>query len=152
VCGDNGGVDGDGPVIALDGRGLPGWWRRHLWWVDPRTWGIPVRSAIAAAAVVLVSFVVVGAAVAAVLYRQLLADVDSAADQRAREVVTALQSGPVDELDGRLLATNGQIVAVQILDASGAVVRATPGSPTSPITGPGAISRPSLPSTSAEGE
>ena len=111
-----------------------------------------MRSAIAAAAVVLVSFVVVGAAVAAVLYRQLLADVDSAADQRAREVVTALQSGPLDELDGRLLATNGQIVAVQILDASGAVVRATPGIPAAPMTGPGTMSRPSPPSTSAEGD
>ena len=152
MCGDNGGVDGDEPVIAPDGRGLPGWWRRYLWWVDPRTWGIPVRSAIAAAAVVLVSFVIVGAAVAAVLYRQLLADVDSAADQRTREVVTALQSGPVDELDGRLLATNGQIVAVQILDASGAVVRATPGIAAAPMTGPGTMSRPSPPSTSAEGD
>ena len=55
MCGDHGGVDGDEPVIAPDGRGLPGWWRRYLWWVDPRTWGIPV------------SFVIVGAAVAAVL-------------------------------------------------------------------------------------
>ena len=70
MCGDNGGVDGDGPVIAPDGRGLPAWWRRYLWWVDPRTWGIPVRSAIAAAAVVLVSFVVVGAAVAAQHHRR----------------------------------------------------------------------------------
>jgi len=137
-------VEGDQRVTA--------WWRRYLWWVDPRTWGIPVRSAIAAAAVVLVSFVIVGAAVAAVLYRQLLADVDSAADQRAREVVAALQSGPVDELDGRLLATNGQIVAVQILDASGAVVRASAGSPTAPMTGPGTMSRPSGASTSAEGD
>lgn len=103
-----------------------------------------MRSAIAAASVVLVSFVIVGAAVAAVLYRQLLADVDSAADRRAREVVAALQSGPVDELDSRLLATNGQIVAVQILDASGAMVRASAGSPSAPMTGPGAISGPSF--------
>ena len=139
-------------MITPAGRGSPAWWRRYLWWVDPRTWGIPVRSAIAAAAVVLVSFVVVGAAVAAVLYRQLLADVDSAADQRAREVVAALQSHPVDELDGRLLATDGQIVAVQILDASGAVVRASPGIPTAPMTGPGAISRPSHPAGLAEGD
>ena len=34
---------------------------------------------------------------------------DSAADQRSREVVAALQSGQVDELDSRLLAINGQM-------------------------------------------
>lgn len=108
-------------------------WRRYLWWVDPRTWGIPVRSALAAGAVVLVSFVVVGAAVVAVLYRQLLSDVDSAAERRARDVVAGLQVDPVPELDAGLLATDSEIVAVQVLDDSGEVVRSSPGAPSKPI-------------------
>lgn len=108
-------------------------WRRYLWWVDPRTWGIPVRSALAAAAVVLVSFMVVGAAVVAVLYRQLLSDVDAAAERRARDVVAGLQVDPVPELDAGLLATDGQIVAVQVVDDSGEVVRSSPGAPDKPM-------------------
>lgn len=108
-------------------------WRRYLWWVDPRTWGIPVRSALAAGAVVLVSFVVVGAAVVAVLYRQLLSDVDSAAERRARDVVAGLQVDPVPELDAGLLATDSEIVAVQVLDDSGEVVRSSPGATSKPI-------------------
>ena len=61
---------------------------------------------------------VVGAAVVAVLYRQLLSDVDAAAERRARDVVAGLQVDPVPELDAGLLATDGQIVAVQVVDDS----------------------------------
>lgn len=128
------------------------WGRRYLWWVDPRTWGIPVRSALAAALVVLVSFGVVAAAVAAVLYRQLLADVDAAAQRRARDVVTGLQQDPVGELDSGLLATDTQIVAVQVLDSSGAVVRASAGTPMTPMTGWGTGSQHADESGDGEGE
>lgn len=99
--------------------------RRHWWWLDPRTWGIPVRSALAAGAVVLVSFVVVAATVTAVLYRQLMSDVDAVADRRAMDVVAGLRVDPVGELDAGLLATDTQIVAVQVLDDSGNVVRSS---------------------------
>ncbi|HPZ96047.1 MAG TPA: hypothetical protein PK871_14200, partial [Mycobacterium sp.] len=61
-----------------------------------------MRSALAAALVVLVSFGIVAAAVAAVLYRQLLADVDAAAQRRARDVVAGLQQDPPQELDAKL--------------------------------------------------
>lgn len=76
-----------------------------------------MRLALAAALVVMVSFGVAAAAVAAVLYRQLLADVDAVAQRRARDVVTGLQQDPVGELDAGLLATDTQIVAVQVLDS-----------------------------------
>ena len=60
-------------------------------WADPRSWGIPVRLALAAAAVVLIAFMMVAAVVLVLLHRQLIADVDAAADRRVRDVVAGLQ-------------------------------------------------------------
>ncbi len=111
-----------------------------------------MRSALAAALVVLVSFGIVAAAVVAVLYRQLLADVDAAAQRRARDVVAGLQQDPPQELDAGLLATDSQIVAVQVLDSSGAVVRASAGTPLTPMTGWGTGLRHADESGEAEGE
>ncbi|HPX37886.1 MAG TPA: HAMP domain-containing protein, partial [Mycobacterium sp.] len=111
-----------------------------------------MRSALAAALVVLVSFGIVAAAVAAVLYRQLLADVDAAAQRRARDVVAGLQQDPPQELDAGLLTTDTQIVAVQVLDSSGAVVRASAGTPMTPMTAWGTGSRHADDSGEAEGQ
>ena len=114
------------------------------WWgcVDPRSWGIPVRSALAAAAVVLIAFLAMAAVVLVVLYRQLVADVDAAADRRVRDVVAGLQFDPPGELDTGLLATDSQIVAVQLIDTSGAVVRASAGAPLDPLVTPALFGRP----------
>jgi signal transduction histidine kinase len=92
-----------------------------------------VRSALVSATVVLVALMLAGAALAALLYRQLLADLDAAAARRVRDVVAGLQFDSATDLDAALLATDQQIMAVQIVDASGAVVRASPGAPTAPL-------------------
>ena len=100
---------------------------RRWVWDDPRSWGIPVRSALAAAAVVLFAFLAMAAVVLGVLHRQLLIDVDAAADRRVRDVVAGLQFDPPAELDTGLLATDAQIAVVQVIDSSGALVRASAG-------------------------
>lgn len=110
--------------------------RRRWGWVDPRTWGIPVRSALAAAAVVLLAFLAMGAVVLGVLHRQLLTGVDAAADRRVRDVVAGLQFDPPAELDTGLLATDAQIAVVQVIDSSGDLVRASAGAPPDPLADP----------------
>ena len=73
---------------------------------------------------------------AGVLHRQLLTDVDAAADRRVRDVVAGLQFDPPAELDTGLLATDSQIAVVQVIDSSGALVRASAGAPRDPLTDP----------------
>jgi len=103
--------------------------RRRWGWVDLRSRGIPVRSALAAAAVVLFTFLAMAAVVLGVLHRQLLTGVDAAADRRVRDVVAGLQFDPPAELDTGLLATDAQIAVVQVIDSSGALVGASAGAP-----------------------
>ncbi|MBA0047285.1 HAMP domain-containing histidine kinase [Mycobacteroides sp. LB1] len=90
-----------------------------------RRWcgGIAIRSALVAAVVVLASLVIVGAASVALLYRSMCADVDDAAKARAAAVAERLRKEPPDELESVLLATDQRIVAVQVIDSSGEVVR-----------------------------
>ncbi len=119
-------------------RPVRGWWQ----WVDPRAWGIPVRSALVAAAVVLLASLAMAVVVLTLLHRQLIADVDAAADRRARDVVAGLQIDPPGELDAGLLATDSQIGVVQVIDSFGAVVRASAGAPHDPLVAPAMFSRP----------
>ena len=90
----------------------------------------------AAAAVVLIAFLAMAAVVLGVLHRQLLTDVDAAADRRVRDVVAGLQFDPPAELDTGLLETDSQIAVVQVIDSSGALVRASAGAPRDPLTDP----------------
>lgn len=110
------------------------------------------RSALVAAAVVLASLVIVGAASVVLLYRSMCADVDDAARVRAAAVAERLQKEPPDEIEAVLLATDQRIVAVQIVDSSGEVVRRSESAPRRPlITLNGSTSRDSrvgVPSTS----
>ncbi|MFT8180573.1 sensor histidine kinase [Mycobacteroides chelonae] len=119
-----------------------------------RRWseGIATRSALVAAAVVLASLVIVGAASVVLLYRSMCADVDDAARVRAAAVAERLQKEPPDEIEAVLLATDQRIVAVQIVDSSGEVVRRSESAPKSlliPLDGnTSRDSRVGVPSTS----
>jgi signal transduction histidine kinase len=112
----------------------------HRWeWLNPRCWGIVVRSAMVSAVMVLVAMTLVGAGLAVLLYRQLLADVDDAAARRVRDVAAALRFDSAPELDAALLATDQRIVVVQIVDPSGAVVRSSAQAPPTPVVDVGGI-------------
>ncbi|HZQ33776.1 MAG TPA: HAMP domain-containing sensor histidine kinase [Mycobacterium sp.] len=111
------------------GRDRLPWWAR----LRPRYWGIRARSAIVSASVVLITLTLVGAGVASLLYRQLLTDVDDASARRVRDITAGLQTDSPRDLDAELLATDQQIVVVQIVDAAGVVVRASSGAPGSAV-------------------
>jgi hypothetical protein len=75
-------------------------------WLRPSYWGIPLRSAIVSASVVMVAFALGGVAVAALLYRQLVADVDDAAARRVGDLIAGLQTDSAQDLDAALLTTD----------------------------------------------
>jgi signal transduction histidine kinase len=103
-----------------------GWWRD---WCG----GIAVRSALVSAVVVLAGLLIVGSSSAVVLYRLMCADVDNAAVARAQAVADVLREEPPDEVDSVLLATDHRIVAVQVADAAGAVIRRSDAAPKTPL-------------------
>lgn len=99
-------------------------------------WGISARSAVVAATVVFVTLALAAAGLATVMYRSMLSGVDTAAAARVFDVGTALASAPPRRLDPGLLATDEQIVAVQVISADGTVVRrsaSAPGTPMVPV-------------------
>jgi signal transduction histidine kinase len=105
----------------------------------PRSWGIAARSAFVSAMVVLVALVIAGAGLVFVLYRSLLSGLDDAAARRVDDIAAGLQTdGPAD-LDMALLATDQRIVAVQVIDVAGRVVRRSGSAPATPIVAPGAV-------------
>jgi signal transduction histidine kinase len=119
-------------------------------WLRPSYWGIPLRSAIVSASVVMVAFALGGVAVAALLYRQLVADVDDAAARRVGDLIAGLQTDSAQDLDAALLTTDQRIVVVQIVNAHGTVVRSSPSAPAVPlvaVNSTGAVRRTGLPTT-----
>lgn len=125
---------------------------RHMspTWLRPSYWGIPLLSAIVSASVVMVAFALGGVAVAALLYRQLVADVDDAAARRVGDLIAALQTDSAQDLDAALLTTDQRIVVVQIVNAQGTVVRSSPSAPAVPlvaVNSTGAVRRTGLPTT-----
>ncbi|ORA82888.1 two-component sensor histidine kinase [Mycobacterium malmoense] len=99
--------------------------------------GIAARSATVSAMVVLFALTFAGASLDLILYRSLLAGVDDATVGRVRAIVDALHSDSPDDLDSTLLTTNQRVVAVQVVDPDGKVVRRSglaPATPLIPIT------------------
>lgn len=91
------------------------------------------------ATVVLVAFVIAGAGLALILYRSLLAGVDDAAAARVADVAAALRYDAPSELDAALLDTDQRVVAVQVIDSTGAVVQRSASAPDVPLIPPSAI-------------
>ncbi len=110
----------------------------RTWW-RPRYWGISARSAFVSATVVLVALMVAGSGLAIILYRSLLSGVDDAAAGRVRDVVAALQFDTARELDAALVTTDQRIVAVQVIDGSGAVIQRSESVPDTPLVAPDSI-------------
>ncbi|MCV7012486.1 HAMP domain-containing sensor histidine kinase [Mycolicibacterium madagascariense] len=108
-------------------------------WLLARYWGISARSAFVSASVVLVAFVVAGLGLALLLYRSLLTGVDDAAAARVGDVAAALQNDTAAELDGTLVGTDQRIVAVQVVDRRGLVVRRSASAPQVPLIDPASI-------------
>ncbi|OBK20805.1 two-component sensor histidine kinase [Mycobacterium asiaticum] len=99
----------------------------------PSELGISARSAALSALVVLVALGVAGTALDVILYRTLLASVDDATAARVRNIGDALQTRLPDNLDRALLATDQRVVAVQLIDPEGKVVRRSGPAPETPL-------------------
>jgi two-component system OmpR family sensor kinase len=101
--------------------------------VRPSLWGVRTRSALAAALVVTVAFALASGALLLVLQRSLQSAGDTSSASRAAEISTQLESVAPGDLAPELLATDGRTAAVQVLDADGVVVLASPGAPELPM-------------------
>lgn len=99
----------------------------------PRNWGISTRSAVISAVVVLFALGLAGTALDLVLYRLLLDGIDDATAARVQTIAAALQSKPLGDLDGALLKTDQHVVAVQVIDPSGAVRLRSGSAPDTPL-------------------
>jgi two-component system OmpR family sensor kinase len=112
--------------------------------LHPATWGVRVRSTMAAVVVVTVAFAVASLALLWVLRASLESSTDAASRSRAADIVAQLRTDAPADLDRTLLATTGRTSVVQVLDAGGAVLVASEGAPSealSPALPPGATPR-----------
>ncbi|TFI40944.1 HAMP domain-containing protein [Rhodococcus sp. 1R11] len=100
----------------------------------PRSWAVRVRSAVASTMVVAVCLIAAGGALLGILYNSLENSARTAATARAVQVGERLETDLPGQIDESLLATDGQIGIVQVVDAAGMVQassRADGGSPLS---------------------
>ncbi|MFF3570948.1 sensor histidine kinase [Nocardia jiangxiensis] len=105
---------------------------------SPDRWGVRVRSALTAAGVVAVVVLLGAVVVVSLLYRSLYGSVDSPALARLSEITDQLHTTAPGGLNPALLSATSHIEAVQIFDATGALVRSSAGAPGRPlVTVPG---------------
>ncbi|WP_072802715.1 HAMP domain-containing sensor histidine kinase [Rhodococcoides yunnanense] len=102
-------------------------------WIRSR-WTIRLRSAVVSTVTVALALLVGGAALVWYVSTSASATVDSATQTRLQDITAALAQSPPDRIDPLLLATDQNIVVVQILDESGAVVRGSTGAPDTALT------------------
>nr|GLK39762.1 two-component sensor histidine kinase [Rhodococcus wratislaviensis] len=105
-------------------------------WLRPSLWGLAIRSALVAGAVVTIALALGAAALLFVLNRSLLSGLDDAATARAEDITTSLRSDQPADLDSQLFDTSQRIALVQVVDSAGQVVRTSdtdPGAPASDV-------------------
>lgn len=102
--------------------------------LNPARWTVRARSAVAAALVVAICLAAAGALLLVVLFRSLEHSAQNAAAARATQIAGQLRTETPAELDPSLLATDGQIGVVQVTDGGAAVLAASNGAPTDPLT------------------
>ena len=95
--------------------------------------GISARSAAVSAIVVLVALALAGGGFVTILYQSLLAGVDDAAAVRVGHIAEALRSNSPNDLDSVLLTTNQRVVAIQLIDPDGKVVKRSGSAPNTPL-------------------
>ena len=103
-------------------------------WLRPSLWGLAIRSALVAGAVVTIALALGATALLFVLDRSLLSGLDDAATARAEDITTSLRSDQPADLDSQLFDTNQRIALVQVVDSAGQVVRTSDTDPGAPAT------------------
>ncbi|MDJ0394221.1 ATP-binding protein [Rhodococcus sp. G-MC3] len=100
----------------------------------PLAWTVRVRSAVAATLVVAVCLIVAGGALLGVLYNLLESSARSAAVARSVQVAEQLEASTPSQVDDSLLATDGQIGIVQVIDSAGGVIVESHGDGSEPLS------------------
>ncbi|MEV4127603.1 HAMP domain-containing sensor histidine kinase [Nocardia sp. NPDC049707] len=100
----------------------------------PSRWGLRIRSAIAAAVMVGLVLAAAAGAMAWLLHRSLVGDLDTAAAIRVGEVSAELMRMPEAELPEPLFDTDGRVAGVQVIDPEGRVARASSEKLARPLT------------------
>ncbi|MGV8871692.1 MAG: sensor histidine kinase [Rhodococcus sp. (in: high G+C Gram-positive bacteria)] len=112
--------------------------RLHRDLLRPRAWTVRVRSAVASTLVVAVCLIAAGGALLGVLYTSLEDSARSAATARATLIAQQWRSGERDDdrprVENSLLATDGQVGIVQVVDPSSTVLASSQGDATTPLT------------------
>ncbi|MFC9840370.1 ATP-binding protein [Rhodococcus sp. NPDC127530] len=103
-------------------------------WARPSLWGLPIRSALTAAAVVAVALAFGAVALVYVLHRSLLSELDDAATARAEDITAQLRTDAPADLDSQLVDTDQRIALVQVADSNGQVVRSSDDEPGDAVT------------------
>lgn len=104
--------------------------------VRPRSWTVRVRSAVASTVVLAVCLIAAGGALIGVLYSSLESSARTAATARAVQISEQLETDLPSQIDESLLATDGQIGILQVIDSAGSVTassRADGGRPLSTV-------------------
>ncbi|HEX7322959.1 MAG TPA: HAMP domain-containing sensor histidine kinase [Mycobacterium sp.] len=102
--------------------------------LNPKRASVRTRSALAAAVVMTTCLALAGGVLLLLLYRSLESTAETAAAARAERIGAQLSGSAPTDLDPSLLVTDGQISAVQVVDAAGVLVAASNGAPRSPLT------------------
>ena len=98
--------------------------------------GVRVRLTVVATALLAVGLAIAAGIMLLVLHQSLLSTADGVTRARATEIADAIRAQPVASLDAGVLAPTTSIDLVQIVDAGGRVVSASPGSVRTPLARP----------------
>lgn len=101
----------------------------------PSSWGVRVRSTLAAVLAVAVAFGLASVVLLVILERSLEASVDGTLIDRVGQVSGQLRSTAAADVDPKLLAVSGQANLVQLV-VDGRVVAASTGAPSDPLLAP----------------
>ncbi|GAA1876748.1 ATP-binding protein [Williamsia serinedens] len=99
---------------------------------------VRVRLTVVATALLAVGLAIAAGVMLLVLHQSLLSTADGVTRARASEIADALRTTPVASLDAGVLAPTTSIDLIQVVDADGRVLVATPGDRDVPLAAPGA--------------
>lgn len=100
----------------------------------PRLWTVRFRSAVASTLVLAVCLIAAGGALVSVLYNSLESASRTSAEARSVQISDQLQTDLPSQIDDSLLATDGQIGILQVVDASGVVLASSRGDSGEPLS------------------
>lgn len=98
--------------------------------------GVRIRAALAAVLVLAIALALAAVVLLYLLERSLESAADDTAGSRVSQLAANLSTSTLNEIDPVMLATDGRTTVIQIVDATGRVVLASPRAPRMPLVDP----------------